>query len=232
MPRDDRAPEHEPVDLRKDRPALVVVVTGTATEVGKTWVTARVAEELRSRGMVVAARKPAQSHDPGDLGTDAATLAAATGEEAHAVCRGDRDFAVPMAPPMAAAALGRAPFSVADLVAELQWPGGCDVGLVETAGGVRSPIAADGDCLELMEQVGPEAVVLVADAGLGVINAVRLCVGVLGRARTIVVLNRFDATQDLHRRNLAWLRDVDGLDPVISPVDLAHVLVELHKEMV
>lgn len=231
MPARDAAPKHKHDSSWRDRPALVVVVAGTATEVGKTWVAARVAKELRHAGMVVAARKPVQSHEPGDPDTDAAVLAAATGEEADAVCRDDRDFAVPMAPPMAAAALGRTPFGVADLVAELDWPRDCDVGLVEAAGGIRSPIATDGDCLDLIEQVGPEAVVLVADAGLGVINAVRLCVGVLGQARTIVILNRFDATQDLHRRNLAWLRDVDGIDPVTSPADLAHVLVELHKEL-
>ena len=231
MPARNAAPKHKHDGPWRDRPAQVVVVTGTATEAGKTWVAARVAKELRHAGMVVAARKPVQSHEPGDPDTDAAVLAAATGEEADAVCRDDRDFAVPMAPPMAAAALGRAPFGVADLVAELEWPRGCDVGLVETAGGIRSPIATDGDCLDLVEQVGPEAVVLVADVGLGVINAVRLCVGALGQARTIVVLNRFDATQDLHRRNLAWLRDVDGLDPVTSPADLARVLVELHKEL-
>lgn len=231
MPAEDAASKRKYGGPWRDRPALVVVVTGTATEVGKTWVAARVAEELRHAGMVVAARKPVQSHEPGDPGTDAAVLAAATGEEADAVCRGDRDFAVPMAPPMAAAALGRAPFGVADLVAELEWPRDCDVGLVETAGGIRSPIAADGDCLDLIEQVGPEAVVLVADAGLGVINAVRLCVGALGRARPIVVLNRFDAAQELHRLNLAWLRDVDGLDPVTSPRDLADVLGKLHAEL-
>lgn len=231
MPAEHPASKHKRDGSWRDRPALVAVVTGTATEVGKTWVAARVAEELRHAGMVVAARKPVQSHEPGDTETDAAVLSAATGEEVDAVCRGDRDFAVPMAPPMAAAALGRTAFGVADLVAELEWPRDCDVGLVETAGGIRSPIAADGDCLDLVEQLAPEAVVLVADAGLGVINAVRLCLGALGRARPIVVLNRFDATHDLHRRNLAWLRDVDGLDPVTSPEDLANVLLELHKEL-
>ena len=199
------------------RPVLVVAVAGTATEVGKTWVAATVAEQLRRSGMVVAARKPVQSHDPGDADTDAVVLAAATGEAVHAVCRNDRDFAVPMAPPMATSVLGRATLGVADLVAELEWSRDCDVGLVETVGGIRSPIATDGDSLDLIERLEPEAVVLVADAGLSVINAVRLCTGVLGPIRPVVVLNRFGVTKDRHRRNLAWLRDVDGLDLVISP---------------
>ena len=36
----------------------LVIVSGTATEVGKTWVGAALARELRGRGVTVAARKP------------------------------------------------------------------------------------------------------------------------------------------------------------------------------
>ena len=202
-------PAVRPNGSRHASPVLVTVVAGVATDVGKTWVAARVAEHLRRDGLVVATRKSAQSHEPGDVGTDAEVLAATTYEEAGAVCRDHRDYAVVMAPPMAAAVLGAEPFGVADLVAELEWPRGCDVGHVETAGGIRSPIATDGDTLELIEQLAPDVVVLVADAGLGVINAVRLCVSALDPIRPVVVLNRFDSGSDLHRRNLAWLHDVD-----------------------
>ena len=114
-----------------------------------------------------------------------------------------------MAPPMAAEALGRPPFAIADLVHELRWPHDrVEVGLVETAGGVRSPLAADGDCLALCGVLEPDLVVLVADAGLGTINAVRLTVEALVgvRAPVVVVLNRFDAADGLHERNLEWLR--------------------------
>ena len=218
-------------DSRPGRPALLVVVAGTATDVGKTWATARVAEQLRRAGMVVAARKPAQSHEPGDASTDAALLASSTTEEVRAVCRADRDYPVAMAPPMAASALGAAPFAVADLVAELEWPQGCDVGLIESAGGVRSPLACDGDTVELIRQVQPDAVVLVADAGLGVINAVRLCLAALEPIHPIVMLNRFDASDDLHRRNLAWLADVDGLSPLSTPEALAGLLAGLRGDL-
>ena len=222
-------PTVRPDGSRQASPALVAVVAGVATDVGKTWVAARLAEQLRRSGLGVAARKPVQSHEPGDVGTDAIVLAAATGEEVGAVCRNHRDYAVAMAPPMAASVLGAAPFSVTDLVTELEWPRDCDVGLVETAGGIRSPIAADGDTLELIEQLGPDVVLLVADAGLGVINALRLCLGALDPIRPVVVLNRFDSGSDLHRRNLAWLHDVDGIDPVTSPEDLAALLVRLRN---
>ena len=164
------------------RPRRLVVVVGTGTDVGKTWVAARLLTELRGAGATVAARKPAQSFDPGDdpSDRDAAVLGAASGEPPEMVCPPHRWYEVPMAPPMAAEALGRPPFRSADLVGELGWP--CDpvdVGLVETAGGVRSPLAADGDCAALCAALAPDLVVLVADAGLGTINAVRLTVDAL-----------------------------------------------------
>jgi dethiobiotin synthetase len=125
-----------------------------------------------------------------------------------------------MAPPMAAESLGRAPFSIEDLASELSWPtDAVDVGLVETAGGVRSPLAADGDCLALCEVLAPDVVVLVADAGLGTINAVRLTLDALRSvpAAVVVVLNRFDAALDLHVRNREWLQARDALTVVAGP---------------
>jgi dethiobiotin synthetase len=209
----------------------MVLVVGTGTEVGKTWVAARLLGAWRALGLTVAARKPAQSFDPGSGPTDADVLAAATGERPHEVCPAHRWYAVALAPPMAADALGRAAFAVAELVGETRWPAGVDVGLVETAGGVLSPQADDGDAIALATLLGPLAVVLVADAGLGTINAVRHGIAALGRLPWVegvkgrvpgswpapatpavwVVLNRFDPASDLHRRNLDWLRRRDHL---------------------
>ena len=193
---------------------MLIVCTGTGTDVGKTWVGAAV---LRRIGAGVAARKPAQSFDPLDPGpTDAEVLASATGESPTDVCPEHRWYPVPMAPPMAAAALGRDRFTLADLVAETSWPATARVRWLETAGGPRSPLADDGDTVDLCRMLNPDLVVLVADAGLGTINAVRLCVAVLPRC--VVILNRYDATSDLHRRNRAWLGD---LDPLVDPEQLA-----------
>ena len=198
------------------RPAVLVVVAGTGTDVGKTWLAARLLEHWRGAGLSVAARKPAQSFSPGEGPTDAEVLGGASGEEPTAVCPPARWYPVAMAPPMAAAALGRPGPSLAALVAELDWPAAAvDVGLVETAGGVRSPQADDGDVVDLVDAVAPDHVVLVADAGLGTINAVRLTVAALApgpdHRHPDVVLNRYDPSSDLHRRNLAWLRDVDAM---------------------
>jgi dethiobiotin synthetase len=206
-------------------PVPVVLVVGTGTEVGKTWVSARLLERLRAGGLQVAARKPAQSHDDRDPadGFDAAVLAAATGERPDDVCRPERTYAVPMAPPMAADVLGRAPFTVADLAAEVGWERSDadrpDIGLVETAGGARSPQAEDGDAVDFGRLLRPRVVVLVADAGLGTIHAVRATVAAFaaGDLPLVVVLNRFDPASELHRRNRAWLVERDGLTLVVTP---------------
>lgn len=189
---------------------MLVVCAGTATEVGKTWVGAAVLAELRRRGIGVSARKPAQSFAPDDAvdERDAAVLAAATGEDVHDVCPPERSFEVPMAPPMAADVLGRPAPSLADLVAGITWSAPePQVRWVELVGGPRSPIAADGDGVDLTARLRPDRVVLVADAGLGTINAVVLSSAPfqdLG-LEPVVLLNRYDAADDLHERNRAWL---------------------------
>jgi dethiobiotin synthetase len=212
------------------RPRRMVAVVGTGTDIGKTWVAARLLTQLRAAGLHVAARKPAQSFEPDDdpATLDAAVLGAATTEPPEQVCPPHRWYETPMAPPMAAEALGRPPFTIEDLVAELRWPPDmADVGLVETAGGLRSPLAADGDCLDYCAALNPDVVVLVADAGLGTINAVRLSIGALERAlavSAVVVLNRFDDRSDLHGRNLEWLSVRDGRRVVTIPGKDAELL--------
>jgi dethiobiotin synthetase len=221
------------------RPRRLVVVTGTGTEVGKTWTAAAVLRALRAAGTSCSARKPAQSFEPGDPTTDARELAAATGEDPDDVCPPGRRYPVPMAPPMAADSLGRPRLEVAALVAEVtaSWPtvpagGPVEVGLVELAGGVRSPQAHDGDALDVIDGLAPDLVVLVADAGLGTVHAVRSALDALAtptrsgapRARAVVHLNRYDAASGLNRRNLAWLTDVLPAAPITDLDALAGVV--------
>ena len=214
--------------------AHLVVVAGTGTEVGKTWVSVALAQRLRALGTTVTARKPAQSFEPPDVDagvTDAQLLAAATGADPDEVCPPHRWYETPMAPPMAASSLGRDPILLDDLVTETQdwWSarrGSSDVGLVELAGGSWSPVASDGDGIDLTRALSPDSIVLVADAGLGTLNAVRPAVATLSAiAPVIVVLNRFDADVELHRRNLDWLRDHESVHALTSVEQLAERLV-------
>jgi dethiobiotin synthetase len=60
-------------------------------------------------------------------------------------------------------------------------------------------------------------VLLVADAGLGVINAVRLSVDAFAPAPVVVVLNRYDTTDAVHQCSRDWLTARDGFDVVVGP---------------
>lgn len=192
------------------RPRSVVAVVGTDTGVGKTWVTANLVERARAQGLAVAVRKPVQSYDAAEVGaTDAEILAAAAGLEPVDVCPADRWYALPMAPPMAADALGRPGIGLQDLA--VTWAEGIDFGLVETVGGVRSPVAHDGDSAALVGLVAPDRVLIVTDARLGTINATMLTLAALEKWPAVVFVNRFDPDDDLHRRNLAWMERHAGV---------------------
>ena len=216
------------------RPKRVVVVAGTGTEVGKTFVGAAIALELTAQRRTVAARKPAQSFEPDDTSTDASVLAAATSEDAEVICPPHRWYPIPMAPPMAAAALGRDPFTTADLVREVDasWPDDdtpVDLGLVETAGGAWSPQASDGRHVgDFADALGADGVLLVADAGLGVINAVRGAMAAFGNARPVVVmLNRYNETDALHAANREWLMHEDHFTVAVDVSEAATALTNL-----
>ena len=111
-------------------------------------------------------------------------------------------------------------FTVGDLAAELDWPEGVAVGLVEGVGGPRSPIADDGDNVDFAREIRADVVVLVADAGLGTINSVRLSVEAFNDYPVIVALNRFSHDL-LHARNRDFLVERAGLDVVTAPPELA-----------
>lgn len=200
-------------------PDSTVFVTGTNTEVGKTWLTARVAELLRAAGYAVSARKPVMSFDPADNVTDVDVLSSATGEPKGDICPIYRRYELPMAPPIAAEALGCPPFTIGELIADLSLPDS-GVALVEGVGGPRSPLASDGDSVTFIDQLRPDHVVLVAHSRLGAINDVLTSRDALG-TDPLVFLNYFDPADDLQVRNLSWLKEKEGLAVFTDPAAIA-----------
>jgi dethiobiotin synthetase len=201
---------------------LVVEIAGTGTEIGKTFTAARLARGLAELGLTVAARKPAQSFAPGAV-LDSTVLGQATGEPAELVCPAHRSYPVALAPPMAAEALSLRPPTIDDLVGEVNgsWPARLvDVGLVEGAGGVASPLGSNGDNASLAFRLPADVVILVAEPTLGVINLVRLCRHALARLPLLVHLNRMDPGNTLHGRNRDWLVEREGLTVTTSAGDL------------
>jgi dethiobiotin synthetase len=215
--------------LMDSRPSLLIGVIGTNTEVGKTWVTAQLLATLKLRGTRVAARKPVQSYGPDEIDTDAARLAGASGEEVTDICPAHRWYPIALAPPMAANALGRSPLWMSEIVEEIRWPADVGIGFVETVGGVRSPLASDGDSLDLLRRLEVDRMLLVADAKLGTINAVRLTLAAVAPTPTIVYLNRFNPKDPLHELNRRWLIERDHLSVITDVHSLAVALEDAYR---
>jgi dethiobiotin synthetase len=213
-------------------PERLVLVVGTATDIGKTWVGGQVLERLRARGIAVAARKPAQSADADDPGpSDAEVLGGGSGEAPEVVCPPHRWYRIAMAPPMAADASGLPVPTLGELLDEVAWPSPpAQIGWLETVGGPRSPIGVDGDAVDAAEALDPDLVLLVADAGLGTINAVLLSLAPFAGRRCVTFLNRFDPSDDLHERNLEWLRTRERLEVVVDLEALTSVVAGDHPE--
>lgn len=148
-------------------------VTGTDTGVGKTYVAALIATELRRAGCRVGVYKPAASgcrRIGGQLICDDAVAlweAAGRPEALEAVC--PQAFEAPLAPPLAAAAEGRQIDQRLLLDGFEFWRQRSDVVIVEGAGGLFCPFGDDLYAADLAHRFGLPLVV-VAENILGTVN--------------------------------------------------------------
>lgn len=150
-----------------------VFVTGTGTDVGKTFVTAALLGALRARGLRPRALKPVASgfsaRAPED--SDSARLALAQGltlGEAQLAAVSHWRFAAPLSPDMAAAREGRR-IDFASLVELSAAPGDADLTLVEGVGGVMVPLDERHTVLDWIAALGAP-VLLVAGSYLGTLS--------------------------------------------------------------
>jgi dethiobiotin synthetase len=153
-------------------PPLGLFIVGTDTEVGKTYVTALIAKQLRAAGKRVGVYKPVASdcYDDGDqvISEDALTLWHAAGQPGswHEVC--PQRFKAPLAPHLAARAEGK------ELDGELMRKGlekwlDYDIVLVEGVGGLMTPLNDSEYVADLAFEFG-FPIIIVAPNMLGVIN--------------------------------------------------------------
>ena len=149
-------------------------VTGTDTDVGKTYVTALLAEHLRAGGQTVGVYKPAcsgaETFHGESVWADVEALRSAAGlttADDDLIC--PQRFRDPLAPPVAAAAEGRTVDAGLLAAGARGWAGRCDVLLVEGAGGLLCPLADGVTVLDVAADLGFPLLV-VARAGLGTVN--------------------------------------------------------------
>ncbi|QDU86932.1 ATP-dependent dethiobiotin synthetase BioD 1 [Pirellulimonas nuda] len=148
-------------------------ITGTDTDVGKTYVAAQLAAYFLSLGKRVGVYKPVASgcvHDGvGLVSDDAQALWAAAGAplSLEAVC--PQRFEAPLAPYLAAREQGKS-VDAALLRSGLDaWRAASDVLIVEGAGGLLSPLSDQDLNADLARDLGLPLIVVAANR-LGVIN--------------------------------------------------------------
>lgn len=153
-----------------------VFITGIGTGVGKTLVTTILCHQLRAASQDVRALKPVVSgFDDRDPESDPALILRSLGvdpsPERIATISPWR-FAAPLSPHEAARREERR-VTVDEIRGFCERPADrprtASIVLIEGAGGVMSPIAEDGTCLDLMSRIGA-SVLLVAGTYLGAIS--------------------------------------------------------------
>ena len=148
-------------------------ITGTNTEVGKTYVTALIARDLVRAGHRVGVYKPAASGcrkvDGRLVADDAVALWEAAGRRGRLQDVCPQCFGAPLAPHLAAAAEGKR-LDEELLVRGIEaWSDNSDVILVEGAGGLMSPLGRRLYVATLAQRFGFPLIVVVPNA-LGMIN--------------------------------------------------------------
>jgi len=149
--------------------AIGLFITGTDTNVGKTYVTALIARQLVAAGKRVGVYKPAASGCAGDETDDPFVLWDAAGRPATIAAVCPQRFAAPLAPHLAARAEGKE-VDVALLRTGIDfWRSCSDIILVEGIGGLMSPVSDDEYVADLARDFGFPLIVIAPNT-LGVIN--------------------------------------------------------------
>lgn len=194
-----------------------IVVTGTGTAVGKTFVSVEILRTLSSLGLSCSGLKPIETGYTHPADSDAAALAGAAGhtlvtpyftspnaESPHRAARGrGTTIAVPAVASW-----------VADKVITARW----DAVLVETAGGLFSPLSESTSNLDIVRALEPCTFVLIAPDRLGALHDVLCAVTAaraVHRAPDLICMNLQDDAA-LPLENFAELRRFVACPPVIQ----------------
>lgn len=175
-------------------------ITGTDTDVGKTYVTSLLAQQLVTAGIGVSARKPVAS-GCAQACVDAEALAQATGEDSNIVC--PYRFMPAISPERAMRQAGKT-ITLADCIAACN--NSNHFTLVEGAGGWLSPLCSNGDNADLALRLALP-VLLVASNRLGCINQTRLTLqAIQQRGLTCIAIVLNDAQHHADAENLIDLQ--------------------------
>jgi dethiobiotin synthetase len=192
-----------------------ILILGTGTDVGKSYVTALLARGLRKHGSVLALKPVESGVETAALG-DAGKIAEAAG---HPAVLSPWRLRRPVSPHLAAREQGLS-IGLEDVVRWVETEerrAGADFTLVETAGGAFSPLAPGVTNTDLATALEPARWLLVAPDALGVLHDVTATLRALRRAPDAVVLSGARPTDQSSGSNAAELMSL-GICEVLEVI--------------
>lgn len=193
-----------------------LLITGTDTGVGKTYVTYNLALALKARDVRVGCFKPVETYVR-DLPEDGLLLSKATGQPLDEVV--PVRFSLPLSPYAAEMEEGKV-IDLNFLRERFEYvKGKYDILLVEGAGGIAVPIKRGYTYADLALDWGLE-VIIVGRAGLGTLNHTYLAwfyAKEKGLKVKAIVLNGFTGEDVSERTNPKIVEEMTGIRPVCLP---------------
>ena len=204
-----------------------IFITATGTDVGKTYITARIIKGIIAQGINAGYYKAALS------GTEVEAGKRIAGDAVYvfrfAGLKGEPNQAVTTlldypASPHLAAQMENKRITLAPILQDFDKVASVyDYVVMEGNGGIICPLNLEGSTLMLTDVIKALAleIVIVADAGLGTINSTLLT---LEYARSMkidtrcIVLNRFDESSAIHRDNKKVIEMMTGLEVLVCGV--------------
>lgn len=210
-------------------------VTGTDTDVGKTWVGVNIIRQIKKRNINITPRKPIESGWPvaqdDKQFTDAYRLAEAAGclEKLASVC--PNRFAAALSP-VRAARMEDSPLSLKTIRAQcLQDLKENDFLYVEGAGGFYSPLVEDGLNADFASSLDLP-IILVANNRLGCMSQILLCCEAIEKRQlklAAIILNQVEEIAG----NTAMNNEADLRDYLSYPIfSLAHQQTSLPEPLI
>jgi dethiobiotin synthetase len=194
-----------------------ILVVGTDTNVGKTFVATALCHLLRRRGVPVVGLKPFETGCQPEP-QDAQTLERAARSRLSLELRCPFRYRAPLAPAVAAEEEGLKG-NLADAIDSITAASSGRVAVIESAGGLWVPLDGKHTNLDLAAALRLP-VLLVGRNALGTLNHLALSVDALRRRRvavTAIVLSRGRAPADPSQiSNARWARRLTGVTTVIS----------------
>ena len=210
-----------------------IFISGTNTDVGKTFVTEKIIKLIESKGRLVSPFKPVETGCEKKLSElvpyDSTIFYRAINKRISLDKINPYRFLEPISP-AAAIKRSRKKIMISNYVKKIKDLPESDITIIEGAGGLCSPLALDGYNIDLAKKIHASTI-LVAKDEIGVINNVILSISMLKKykIKTIaIVLNRISMKQPRGMDNYNEIRSLTKI-PLIQVMNKKNNNKEFNK---